>query len=183
MAKSIIKGIVMVLIVAVVAIVGGAYLLPPEARVSRATVVAASPEKIFAIAGNLKRFNEWSPWAALDPKTAYSFEGPDQGGVGQKMTWASNDPNVGKGTQTIVELVPNQKVVTDVDFGEMGKSVSTMTLVPSNEGTLVTWEFHSKLDGVMNRWFGLMFDRFIGGDYETGLANLKSVAEKEAAGG
>ena len=183
MAKAIIKGIVLVLIVAVVTVVGGAYLLPPEARVSRATVVAASPEKIFAIAGNLRRFNEWSPWAALDPKTVLRFEGPEQGGVGQKMSWASNDPNVGKGTQTILELVPNQKMVTDVDFGEMGKSVSTMTLLPSDGGTLVTWEFHTRLDGVMNRWFGLMFDRLIGGDYETGLANLKSGREKEAAGG
>ena len=99
------------------------------------------------------------------------------------MNWASNDPNVGKGTQTVTELVPNQKIVTDVDFGEMGQSVSTMTLQPADGGTLVTWEFHSNLDGVLNRWMGLMFDRFIGGDYETGLANLKAVSEKEAAGG
>ncbi|WP_373503413.1 SRPBCC family protein [Aestuariivirga sp.] len=182
MAKSIIKGIVLILIVAVVTLVGGAYLLPPEARVSRAKVINASPEQIFAIAGNLRRFNEWSPWASLDPETVYRFEGPDQGGVGQKMSWASNDPNVGKGTQTITELVPNQKIVTDVDFGEMGQSLSTMTLQPADGGTLVTWDFQAKLDGVMNRWMGLMFDRLIGGDYEKGLSNLESVVEKEAAG-
>ena len=29
----------------------------------------------------------------------------------------------------------------------------------------------------------LMFDRWIGADYETGLANLKVLAEREQAGG
>ena len=55
MAKAIIKGIVLILIAAVVTLVGGAYLLPSEVRVNRATVISAPPEKIFAIAGNLRR--------------------------------------------------------------------------------------------------------------------------------
>jgi hypothetical protein len=30
----------------------------------------------------------------------------------------------------------------------------------------------------MARWMGLMFDRWIGADYEAGLAKLKQVAER-----
>ena len=32
----------------------------------------------------------------------------------------------------------------------------------------------------MMRWMGLMFDKWVGADYETGLASLKELAEKEA---
>jgi hypothetical protein len=35
----------------------------------------------------------------------------------------------------------------------------------------------------MDRWFGLLMDRFIGPDYDKGLAKLKALAEMEAAGG
>ena len=40
-----------------------------------------------------------------------------------------------------------------------------------------------KLEGMMDRWFGLLMDRFIGPDYDKGLAKLKALAEKEASGG
>jgi hypothetical protein len=35
----------------------------------------------------------------------------------------------------------------------------------------------------LDRWTGLMMDRFIGPDYEKGLARVKALAEKEAASG
>jgi hypothetical protein len=40
-----------------------------------------------------------------------------------------------------------------------------------------------KLDGMMDRWFGLLMERFVGPDYDKGLAKLKALAEKEAVGG
>jgi hypothetical protein len=77
--------------VVAVIFVGGGYLLPPEALVQRQIVINAPPEKVFAIVGNLKRFNDWSPWAELDPNITYRFEGPESG-VGQKMSWQSKIP-------------------------------------------------------------------------------------------
>jgi hypothetical protein len=47
-----------------------------------------------------------------------------------------------------------------------------------NGGTGVTWGFKSQLNGIAERWLGLMFDRWIGADYEKGLSKLKRVAEK-----
>lgn len=98
---------------------------------------------------------------------------------GQKMSWVSSNPNVGTGSQETVELVPNEKVVTALDFGDMGKAKATMALGADNGGTLVTWGFDAPLASTAERWFGLMFDRFIGPDYEKGLANLKALAEKQ----
>ena len=50
------------------------------------------------------------------------------------MSWASNDPNVGAGSQTITEHVPNSHVAVDLDFGAMGKSQSTWDLKAGRHG-------------------------------------------------
>lgn len=157
-------------------IIGG-YALPDKAHVSRQVVINAPPEKIFAIVSDLKRSAEWTPWFSLDPGMKVTFEG-DAPGVGQKMIWSSNNPNVGNGSQQTTELVLNQKVVMALDFGEMGKATAGIALMPEGQGTKVTWDFDSGLNSVVERWFGLMFDRWIGADYEKGLANLKTLAEK-----
>ena len=83
-----------------------------------------------------------------------------------------------RGSQTITEYDPPKHLAAELDFGPMGKSLATWDLEPSGAGTKATWGFKSKLDGVAARWFGLMFDRWIGADYEKGLAKLKAVAEK-----
>ena len=180
--KKLLKAIIWILAALVVVFVGGGYLLPNEVRVERQTVINALPENVFALVGGYTRFNEWSPWAELDAKTHYTLEGPESG-VGSKMIWASNDPNVGSGSQTITEHVPNSHVAVDLDFGAMGKSKAYWDLRPEGAGTSATWGFRMKLDGMMDRWFGLLMDRFIGPDYEKGLGKVKALAEKEAAGG
>ena len=50
--------------------------------------------------------------------------------------------------------------------------------MPSETGTRASWGFESDLKGIPAKWFGLMFDRWIGPDYEKGLVRLKSVAEQ-----
>jgi uncharacterized protein YndB with AHSA1/START domain len=179
---KIVKWFVIVFAALVVVFVGGAYLLPSEVTVTRRAEIKAPPEKVFELVGGFKRFNEWSPWASLDPKTAYTFDGPEAG-IGSRMLWASNDPNVGAGSQEIIAHAPPFEAAMAVDFGEMGKSDAEWRLEPKDGGTLASWTFHMKAEGVLDRWFGLMMNRFIGPDYEKGLANVKAIAEKEAAGG
>lgn len=180
--KKLLKAIVWVLAALVVIFIGGGYLLPDEVNLQRQTVINAPPEKVFALVSGYKRFNEWSPWAELDPKAVYTFEGPESG-VGAKMSWASNDPSVGAGSQTVTESVPNSRVAADLDFGAMGKSQAYWDLKPEGTGTSATWGFKMKLESMIDRWCGPMMERFIGPDYDKGLAKLKALAEKEAAGG
>jgi len=160
-------------------IVGGSFLLPAQAVVTRSIDIQAPPEKVFAIVGDLRRFNEFSPWADIDPDIKYTFEGPESG-VGQRMKWSSDNADVGSGTQTIVKYEPTTFVESQLDFGMRGRSTASFDLVPSTAGTNVTWTFNSDLEGIPAKWFGLMFDRWIGADYEKGLAKLKSVAETPA---
>jgi len=157
-------------------IVGGSFLLPAEAVVTRSIEIAAPPDKVFAIVGDLNRLPEYSPWAELDPNAKYAYEGPVTG-VGQKMSWTSQNADVGSGSQTITEYDPPRHVASELDFGPMGKATASWDLEPSGAGTKATWGFRSRLDGIAPRWFGLMFDRWIGADYEKGLQRLKAAAE------
>ena len=169
--------LVYLIITVAIIIVGGSFLLPAEAVVTRSAEIAAPPEKVFAIVGDLKRLHEFSPWQELDPNAKYNFEGPPTG-VGQKMTWSSENPDVGSGSQTITEYDPPRRIASDLDLGPRGKALVTWDLEPSGAGTKATWGFHSRLDGIAARWFGLFFDSRIGADYDKGLAKLKTIAEQ-----
>lgn len=180
--KALIKAIVYFLIALTVIFYGGAYMLPGEVKVERSVQIAAAPEKVFAIAGNLRRLPDWSPWVAVDPATSFTFEGPEQGGEGQVMRWASNNPLVGTGSETVTGYEPNESLAMALDYGEFGKASSTMRFTASGEGTEVRWSFASALPGVIDRWAGLMMDEQVGDEYEKGLARLKALVEDMEGG-
>ena len=165
-----------VLIVLAAIFVGVGLILPGSIKVERSAVIQAPPAAIFPLLNDLRQFNRWSPWAARDPQTAYAFSGPESG-VGARMTWQSQ--KLGNGTQEIVESVPDQRVVTALDFGDMGTARAGQNLRPEGSGTRVIWDLETNLPyNPLSRWIGLMFDRWIGADYEVGLARLKNLAEK-----
>ena len=96
------------------------------------------------------------------------------------MSWRSEDPNVGSGMQEIVEVDPGSRVRTRLVFdGFDSASYSTFRLEPVDGGTRVTWEFEANLDSLMGRYMGLMMDKWVGTDYENGLAKLKEVVEMD----
>jgi len=173
--KRIVTGLVLVVVLAVAA----AYLLPSTATVSRSIEIAATPEQVFPYISNFHSFNRWSPWAKRDPETRYTFEGPEQG-TGQKMMWVSDNPNVGSGSQEITSTSPDKSVEVALDFGDMGQANAAYRLEPVNSGTRITWSFKTELGAnPMKRYLGLMFDRWIGAEYEEGLVALKQLVESE----
>lgn len=176
--RRFIKWVIGIVVALAIIFIAGAYVLPREAVLERQITIKAPPEKVFAIVGDLKRFNEFSPWAEMDPHTTYAFSGPEKG-VGQKMSWQS--AKLGNGSQTITAYVENRRVAADLDFGELGKAQASMELSPLGTDTGVTWGFKAPLTNPLERWMGLFYGRWVGGDYEKGLAKLKAVAEKEAA--
>lgn len=176
--KSVIKAIIFFIMGLTVIFYGGAYMLPGEARVERLAVIGASPETVYAIAGDLRRFPEWSAWREIDPQTRFTFEGPEQG-VGQVMRWASNNPMVGSGSLTVTEAVPGERIATTSDYAGFGTSAAVMTLAPEGNATRVTWVFTSQLPGVVDRWAGLGIDHSVGAEYEKALGALKALAEAQ----
>jgi hypothetical protein len=171
--------IVALAIVATFVLVG--LLLPKVATVERTTTIAATPDAILELADGFKRFNEWSPWASLDPATKYTYSGPERG-VGARMEWSSENPDVGRGSQEIIAIEPGRSVTSALDLGMNTPTTTKMVLTPEGSGTRVTWtlttDFSSSLVG---RYFGLALDGMVGPDYEKGLAQLKALAEASQA--
>ena len=72
--------------VAIFLAIGGTFILvraamlPNDFRVSRSTSIHATREKVFALINDMKAFNQWNPFAKMDPsiKTVYrgSVTGP-----------------------------------------------------------------------------------------------------------
>ncbi|MET0263087.1 MAG: polyketide cyclase, partial [Rariglobus sp.] len=51
-------------------------LQPADFRVERSTVISAPPSKVFSKVNNLRTWQEFSPWAKLDPNAKVTFSGP-----------------------------------------------------------------------------------------------------------
>jgi uncharacterized protein YndB with AHSA1/START domain len=153
-------------------------LLPDNTHVERRIEIISTPAAIFALVNDLRSFNQWSPWARIDPKTRYTFSGPSAG-VGARMAWASDNPNVGSGSQEIIKSEPQHRVELALDFGAQGNAVAYYDIEPAGDGVAFTWGFDSQFGyDLLGRYFGLMMDQWIGAEYEKGLRNLKVLAEK-----
>jgi len=161
----------------------GGFFLPRYVHVERSLEIERPPAPVFALINSYKTFASWSPWAERDPDAHYEFTGPEAG-VGARMSWSGDPRLVGSGWQEITESVPHSLVRTRLFFDQQGAAESYFQLEETENGVMVTWGFDSDLSGgqsflggLLARYFGLMFDRWIGSDYEQGLARLKAYAE------
>jgi carbon monoxide dehydrogenase subunit G len=181
-ALKIIGIVILSLIVIIVIMIS---VLSPKSHIERSIVINASPAAVYPEISNFKSLNVWSPWAALDPNTQYTFEGPEYG-AGAKMNWTSTSDKVGTGSQWIIEANENHSVKSGMQFGGFeGNFTAELILEPVNEGTKVTWTYDGDVSntGLMNNAFGKIFgsftDKMLGPQYEQGLASLKSVVERK----
>ncbi len=174
---QILKKLLIGLLALVVLLVVVGLLLPGSTHVERSIVISAPQSTVFALVNGFARFNEWSPWAKIDPQTQYTYDGPAQG-VGAHQGWQSDHRDVGSGSQTITASEPYSRVESDLDFGPQGTAQAFFDLTPEGDAVNVTWGFDTSFGmNLVGRYFGLMMDGFLGPQYEEGLAGLKSLAE------
>ena len=171
------------ILIAVVVVIAGILVFAstrPEAfSVQRTTTIHAPADKVFALINDFHRWGEWSPWEKLDPEMKRTFSGP-AAGVGTTYEWTGNS-KVGAGRMEILRAAPASKVDIKLDFIKPfeGHNITEFTLTPQGDNTQVDWvmngpaPFISKLMGVF-----VSMDTMIGKDFEAGLANMKSAAEK-----
>lgn len=171
----IVLGVIAALILLFVVVVA---MQPNDFKVSRSATMAATAEVVFAQVNDFHKWNAWSPWEALDPNMKRTFDG-SASGTGAVYAWVGND-KVGEGRMTIAESKPSEKIRIDLEFLKPFESKSTaeFTFAPEGGGTKVTWTMFGK-----NNFIGKAFclfmnmDKMVGGDFEKGLAQMKSAAE------
>jgi uncharacterized protein YndB with AHSA1/START domain len=168
-------GIVVVILIAGLLVF--AATRPDTFSVERSAIIKAPPQKVFALLNDFHSWGSWSPWEKLDPEMKRTYSGAASG-QGSVYEWVGNS-KVGQGRMEILDANPS-KVTIKLDFIKPfeGHNVAEFTLTPQGDATNVTWSMHgpspyiSKLMCIF-----VSMDKMVGGDFEKGLSNLKSVAE------
>jgi uncharacterized protein YndB with AHSA1/START domain len=171
-------------ILTVIAVVIAAILIlaatrPDVFRVQRSATIAAPAEKIFPHLNDYRRWQAWSPYEKKDPAMKRTFSGPATG-PGALYEW-EGDKNVGKGRIEITEMSPNARLVFNLDMLKPfeAHNKGEFTLEPQGNATVVTWAMYGPtpyLFKIMHMFCNV--DRMVGGDFEKGLADLKTISEK-----
>jgi len=180
---SILKKVLVVLVVIVVGVIAFAATRPDSYRVERSQKIQAPAAVVFAQLDDFKAWQAWSPWEKRDPNMKKTYEGPARG-AGASYAWQGND-KVGEGKMTITDATAPTAISYRLEFIKPFASVAatTFTLQPDGDKAAnVTWAMSGD-NNLIGKVFGVFMnmDKMIGGDFETGLAGLKSVSEAEAA--
>jgi hypothetical protein len=175
---------VAIIVVVVILVLIGILLLlaatkPDAFRIQRSARIKAPPEKVYPLINDFHNWGSWSPWEKLDPAMQKTHSGPANG-LGAVYEWEGNK-QVGKGRMEITEAVPSSKVTIKLDFFKPFEAHNTaeFTLAGQGDATNVTWAMLGKqpfMFKVMSLFMSM--DKMIGKDFETGLANMKAIAEK-----
>jgi hypothetical protein len=167
----VVAGIAVVLILAA--------MKPDQFRISRSAAIKAPPDKIFPLISDFKAWTAWSPYENKDPEMKRIY-GPATAGKGATYAWDGNS-NVGGGNMRITDAPAPSKVALDLNMTRpmTAHNKVEFTLTPAGDSTTVTWA----MNGNTPYWakiFHVFFnmDKMVGGDFEAGLAKLKTVAEK-----
>jgi hypothetical protein len=179
MVATIVIAVIVLLVVLLAGILAFAASKPDSFGVRRATSVKAPPEKIIPLIVDFHRWRCWSPYEHRDPQMKRTLSGAASG-TGAIYEWDGNN-KVGAGRMEILDSSPPSKVTIKLDFIRPfeGHNIAEFILDRTGNVTTLTWAMHgpnryiSKLMGLL-----LDMDRMIGKDFETGLANLKALAEK-----
>ena len=172
-----IVAIVVALLIAGILIVAATQ--PDTFRVQRAATIKAAPGDVFALINDFKRWEAWSPWEKKDPAMKRIF-GAVTAGKGATYAWNGNK-DVGQGRMEIVESVAPGRVALKLDFVKPFEAHNRVvfTLEPKGGATDITWAmegpvpYFAKIIHVF-----INMDNMVGKDFEVGLANLKTAAEK-----
>ena len=172
------KKLLLGLVVAIIVVVGIAAFQPNEFEISRSINIAASPAQVFAQVSDFHRWDQWSPWEKMDPNMKRTFEGPPSG-EGAVYAWAGSG-QVGEGKMTLVKSQPPELIQIRLDFLKPMKAtnLAEFTFTPEDGGALVTWSMSGRknlLSKVMCLFMNM--DKMVGGQFDLGLARLKTVVE------
>jgi hypothetical protein len=179
MLVTILLAVVGVLALVLVVILILAALQPDSFRVERKATVKSDPEKVFPCINDFHNWAAWSPFEKLDPNMQKTFSGAGSG-KGAVYEWNGNN-KAGTGRMEILESSAPNKVTIKLDFLKPfeGHNTSEFTMSPRGDSTEVTWAMYGSspfMAKIMHVFISM--DKMMGKDFETGLANLKAVAEK-----
>jgi|SRR5579883_1610769 len=168
--------------VVVVALVVLVSLQPSEATITRSMTMPVPANAVFAQVNDFHKWEAWSPWQKMDPAAKNSYEGASAGS-GAIFSWAGNN-KVGAGRMTIIESKPGEMIRIKLEFIKPfpGVNDTLFTFKPEGNQTTVTWSMTGKRPFAVKA-VGLFMnmDKMVGGQFEQGLAAMKTAAQATLA--
>ena len=178
MIKKILLGIVVLIVVLIAVFLVMVMLQPSHYQIERSATINAPAPVVFNQVNDFHKWDAWSPWAHLDPNMKTTFAGAPSG-TGAVYSWVGNS-DVGEGKMTIVESRPAELVKINLEFIKPFAASSTTNFVftPQGNQTNVKWQMAGN-NNFLAKAFSLFMnmDKMVGGDFEKGLAKLKTVSE------
>jgi len=154
------------------------FMGPDEVYIERSININAAPTTIYDELISFENFSERSAWYDKDPNAEYTISGPSKG-VGAKMSWKSEKPDVGSGSMTIEEVEKDKMVLYRMNFGFPGEQFARFILTPEGNSTKVTWTYEEEPESFVKAMYVFMdMESMLGPDYEKGLKKLKDYIEK-----
>jgi effector-binding domain-containing protein len=151
------------------------FALPRTHSTEVSIEIDAHPATVFALLNDFRRHALWSPMVDSDPNVRILYSGNSKG-IGATMTW--DGAIVGSGTQTIIESKPYEQVQIVISPGEPGEAHSRFDISTGTGTTIVTWGFTADYGmNIVGRYFASMLGSIVARDYQSGLKNLKELAE------
>ena len=158
-----------------------ALFVKKEYAIERTISINQPKEAVFNYIKYLKNQDNYSKWAMMDPNMKKNYTGTD-GTIGFISAWESDNKHVGKGEQEIIKITDGERMDVKLRFKtpyEAENDAYFITEALSANETKVTWGFTGAFPSPMNLMGVFMnMDKEVGGDFETGLANLKKLLEK-----
>ena len=174
-----IKKIIIAVVVLIATVLIFAATRPDTFSAQRAMLIKAPPGKIFPLINDFHNWSAWSPWEKLDLAMKKTPSGAASG-KGAVYAWEGNN-KVGQGSMEITESSSPAKIIMNLDFIKPfeGHNIAEFTLQTQGDATNVQWVMHGP-SPYISKVIGLFcnMDNLIGKDFEAGLANLKTLAEK-----
>jgi uncharacterized protein YndB with AHSA1/START domain len=150
-------------------------------RIERSAVIDAPPETTFALVEDFHRWTEWSPWEKLDADLKRTYSGAAHG-VGAAYAWEGK--KAGSGRMEITTAERASRIVIKLDFIKpfTAHNTAEFSFAREGHGTRVTWAMTVPVT-LLSKVMGLFVstEKFVGPQFEEGLANMKRVAEAETA--
>ncbi len=165
-------------IVAVLFTVVG-FILPSSRHLEHSVETNRKMPIVFDTLNGVRRFRDWNPAVAGDPKIKIMVSGPESG-VGAKVSWESQEKALGNGSWTISKSEPGKLVayaIEDLDRGHNKRSEFTFT--PTGKGgrnIQITQSYDVDYGlNLLGRYSGLYVSSNIGEKMKLGLSSLSNM--------
>jgi polyketide cyclase/dehydrase/lipid transport protein len=177
--KVIMIQIIFISLAAIVAVFAGFVAMQPSRfRITRKATISAPAPAVFAQVNDFHKWESWSPWEKIDPALKRTYEGAPAG-TGAIYSWAGNS-QIGEGRMTIIESRPSDLIRIKLEFMKpfAATHAAEFTFEPEGDQTAVTWSMAGENKFIAKGISLLMnMDKMIGGQFEQGLAQMRSVVE------